>query len=96
VLGVRPEAMGMANAGRFEGMGNSITAKVEVVEPLGEKMDLYLSVTGQGRIISRVDARRDISPGDQIGMYLDMRKIHIFQPGEIGLNLTSQLVDKPA
>ncbi|MFP4054796.1 MAG: ABC transporter ATP-binding protein [Phycisphaerae bacterium] len=87
-LGARPEAMALAAEGRFAGQQNTIDTKLVVSEPLGEKMDLYLSSGEHGRIVARVDARRDLEPNDALTLHLDMNKVHVFAPGETGDNLT--------
>jgi len=89
VLGVRPEAMGTSDRGRFAGKDNIVPVRVGVVEPLGEKMDLYVSTPNHPDLVARVDAQRDIQAGQQIRLYLDMSKVHVFAPGEDGVNLTA-------
>jgi multiple sugar transport system ATP-binding protein len=87
VLGVRPEAMSLAADGRFAGQDNSMPVQVVVLEPLGEKMDIYASTRNHPHIVARVDARRDVLPGQELKLHLDMQKVHVFQPGEAGANL---------
>ena len=88
VLGVRPEAMGLSSEGRFAGEGNVLGVQLGVVEPLGEKMDLFASTERHGHIVARVDARADLAPGMAVELRLDMRKVHVFEPGEEGSNLS--------
>jgi multiple sugar transport system ATP-binding protein len=87
VLGVRPEAMALAPEGRFAGDGNVLSVQLSVVEPLGEKMDLYATTPRNPHVVARVDARRDIQPGQSLHLYLDLEKVHVFEPGETGSNL---------
>jgi multiple sugar transport system ATP-binding protein len=87
VFGARPEAMAMAGEGRFAGEGNVLPVQVVVLEPLGEKMDIYAATPRHGHIVARVDARRDIQPGQSLSLHLDMRKVHLFEAGEAGRNL---------
>jgi len=87
VLGVRPEAMSLSAEGRFAGTDNAVPVRVSVVEPLGEKMDLYATTANHPHIVARVDARRDIAIGNDLELYLDMQKIHVFEPGDTGVNL---------
>ena len=89
VLGVRPEAMNLAGQGRFAGCENVMPVQVAVVEPLGEKMDLYASTPKHPHIVARVDARRDVQAGQELELHLDMTKIHVFEPGPAGLNLVT-------
>ena len=87
VIGARPEAMSLSGEGRFVGDENIMPVKVDVVEPLGEKMDIYAMTKNNSRIVARVDACRDIQADQQVKLHLDMNKIHIFEPGEDGNNL---------
>ncbi|MCK4276531.1 MAG: sn-glycerol-3-phosphate ABC transporter ATP-binding protein UgpC [Phycisphaerae bacterium] len=89
VLGVRPEAMATANVGRFAGHDNTIPVRIDVVEPLGEKMDLYAATAQHGHIVTRIDAQHDLGPGKQIVLHLDMSKVHVFDVGDEGANLTA-------
>ena len=87
VLGVRPEAMALTPEGRFAGTDNALPVRVSVIEPLGEKMDIYASTQKHPHIVARVDARRDIESEQEILLHLDLTKIHVFEPGETGANL---------
>ena len=76
VFGVRPEDVGSPEA---ESRPNAakIKAKVEVVEPMGPETYLYLSA-GEQSFISRVDAHRKTSVGDDIELSVLLSKSHIF------------------
>jgi len=87
ILGVRPEAMGTVGEGRFAGQDNVMPAQISVVEPLGEKMDLYVSTPQHPDLVARVDASRDLAAGQNVSLHLDMRKVHVFEPGDDGANL---------
>ena len=50
-------------------------------------MDLYAATANHSHIVARVDARRDIQADQQVKLYLDMNKVHIFEPGNDGANL---------
>ena len=86
-MGVRPEAMALHNHGRFAGRDNMISLQAGVIEPLGEKMDIFCSTAKHPHIVARVDAQRDLKSGQAINVYLDMRKVHIFEPKKGGDNL---------
>ena len=89
VLGVRPEAMSLSDQGRFAGSENVMRVKLTVVEPLGEKMDIYACTPKHPHIVARVDARRDVQAGQELDLNLDMKKIHVFEPGPAGRNLVT-------
>ena len=78
IMGVRPEAMSTTGEKRFAGRENVLTVKVQVVEPLGEKMDLYTSTANHPHIVARVDARSDMKGDMNVDLHLDMDKIYIF------------------
>ena len=87
-MGVRPEAMSVQAEGRFVGTENILPLKIKVVEPLGEKMDLYGSTDNHPHIVARVDANETVESDQTVNVHLDMSKVHIFEPGEMGKNLT--------
>ncbi|MEI7836419.1 MAG: sn-glycerol-3-phosphate ABC transporter ATP-binding protein UgpC [Planctomycetota bacterium] len=88
ILGVRPEAISLTGEGRFAGVDNTFDALVGVVEPLGEKMDIHASAGPHPAIIARVDAQPSLAAGQRTRLHLDIRKVHIFEPGEPGRNLS--------
>ncbi|MEW6356775.1 MAG: sn-glycerol-3-phosphate ABC transporter ATP-binding protein UgpC [Planctomycetota bacterium] len=84
VFGIRPEdvktsAIDSPSVGR---MG----VTVNVVEPLGDEMILYLS-TGKNELISKVDAHQRVAVNDKVEAMLDLSKAHIFDPAS-GRNVT--------
>jgi len=92
ILGVRPQAMTTVPSGRFAGRDNTLSAKVHVVEPLGEQMDLYVSAAGQEHVVARVDARAEVEAGQEMQLHLDIQRVHLFEPGAAGRNLTAGAV----
>jgi len=89
VLGIRPEGISLSPQGRFAGTQNSLPAVLGVVEPLGEKMDLYLSTPRHPHLVARVDAQPGMQPNQSLPVYLDMRKAHLFEPGDRGNAITA-------
>ena len=87
-MGIRPEAMSLHAEGRFAGTENILPLKINVVEPLGEKMDLYTSTENHPHIVARVDAEGAVEPGQRVNVHLDLDKVHIFEPGEMGKTLS--------
>ena len=83
VLGVRPEALGLRAEGRFAG-ADSLSVRLEVVEPLGEKMDLLGRTQSGHEIVARVDAEAGPSAGSELHLYLDPARLHLFEPGPEG------------
>ena len=96
VLGVRPESLCPGNTGKFAGTENSLSAKVVVMEPLGDKVDIYLSLgDNQGEIMDRLlvcraDAHEfgKIKANDIITLFVDLSRVHVFESGDNGMNVT--------
>lgn len=88
VMGVRPESINDEPTGRFAGTGNVIRFTINVTEPLGDKMDLYLVTPNHDHVVARIDAHRGLETGEALDFYLDMDRVHFFEPGDTGINLT--------
>jgi multiple sugar transport system ATP-binding protein len=85
VLGVRPENLSPKPNG---GQGNAICVKIDMIEILGDKMDLYMRSSGKSDIVCRIDAHAGMKEGEDLNMYMDMNRVHVFEPGEMGKNVT--------
>jgi multiple sugar transport system ATP-binding protein len=92
VLGVRPETFSPGNEGKYNWEENSVIAKVNVVEPLGDKVDIYLSTDGHDHVVCRADAHQfgKLTIGDTIKLHVDLGRVHLFEPGDNGVNVTLQ------
>ena len=88
VMGVRPGAIGCENTGRFAGEGNVLSGRVQVVEPLGESMDVVFSTDSHAGLVARVEADREFAAGATLRLFVDLSRVHFFEPGELGRNLT--------
>ena len=86
-LGVRPENIhvrnGQANPGHFR-------LDVQVVEPLGDRTDIYAHTSEVPKIICRVPSMEanDVKEGGPLDVHIDMDRVHFFEPQEDGVNLT--------
>jgi multiple sugar transport system ATP-binding protein len=87
VLGIRPEVMSPRAEGRFAGTENVLPVAVSVVEVLGDKMDVHMTAQEEARLVARVDAHAALKERQQVQMYLDIEKVHVFEPGDAGVNL---------
>lgn len=74
LFGIRPEDLMYTRSGKE---GETIDSKVEVVEPLGAEILLYVS-TKQHQIIIRVPPQLEFKVGDSASFRLAMDKIHFF------------------
>jgi multiple sugar transport system ATP-binding protein len=95
-LGIRPESLCPAPIGKYAGVDNGIKGKVVVAEPLGDKVDIYVSLSeGQETtmdrlMVCRADAYEfgKVKAEDIITLYVDLSRVHVFEPGEAGVNVT--------
>ncbi len=84
-LGIRPEHLeeGQIVRQRSSGemVGQMLPVKVEVVEHLGNEQMVYGVLAGK-QIVARLDARSSVRPGDEIEMFFDMQRIHLFDQAD--------------
>ena len=86
LLGVRPENISVQHL--HQQSDNAISATVNIVEPVGTRTNLYLiHPTGQ-KFIAGIDPYATLSANDTVKIYIDTDKIHIFEPGQTGRNVT--------
>ena len=86
VLGIRPEDF---SPEPLEGQSeNSIDFTVNVVESLGDRLDVYLKTKSGEDIIASVDPHFKIESDDTVTMYVDVNKSHVFEPDDVGKNVT--------
>jgi multiple sugar transport system ATP-binding protein len=88
-LGIRPEHLeeGQVARQRLSDTqkerleGQLLPLKVEVVEHLGNEQMVYGTLAGK-QLVARLDARAPLQPGDEINMYFDMQRVHLFDQGD--------------
>jgi multiple sugar transport system ATP-binding protein len=56
---------------------NTIKAKAEVIEPLGDEVLFYL-VSGKHNLVAKLDSRTKAEVGDELEIALEMEETHIF------------------
>jgi multiple sugar transport system ATP-binding protein len=93
LLGIRPEALSPAppfEIGRSTGAWHGFDAKVNVLEPLGDRVDIALSAPGVDPFVCRADAHQfgNLPVGGIIKVFMDLGRVHLFEPGENGVNIT--------
>ena len=86
--GIRPESFSNEQTGKFAGEENWLDVKVSVVEPLGNEMDVYMETESHDHIVCRTDSHARIGEGEEVRMFIDLQRVHIFEPGETGANVT--------
>jgi len=86
VFGLRPQdihdsrfANGMLDEGESPDDLVPVRTRVDVVEPMGSEVYLYLLV-GQLQFVSRVDSRTEVQPNYILDVSFNMDKMHAFDP----------------
>jgi multiple sugar transport system ATP-binding protein len=87
VMGVRPESIAGHGQARFKTEGNALPFRVTLVQPLGDKMDVYLATDKHPKTVAHVDSFAGVKAGDTLNMFFDMNRVHFFEQGEIGPKL---------
>ncbi len=95
VLGVRPEAISDRAHARFACDDNGLTLDVALVQPLGDKMDVYLSGAGQARVVAHMDAFGGIRAGERAEVFVDMDRAHFFDATDAGTSLARNATRGP-
>ncbi len=75
VMGIRPQSILLAS----EGSSDSIPAKVDQVEPLGDQMDIKIRIHDDIAMIARVPLQTGVAAGSDIHIAYDSGKIHFFE-----------------
>ena len=76
-LGIRPENIQDRQAGEDVRPGSTFRAKVNVVEPLGDEMIVYVN-PGKADLIAKIDSHHKIVVGQELEFMVDLDGIHIF------------------
>jgi multiple sugar transport system ATP-binding protein len=84
VLGIRPTGMREAIGGEKP----SLVVTVDVVEPLGETMDVSATTASGTRVVARLVARDGVQSGTRLSLVVDANAVHVFETGEFGRALT--------
>jgi multiple sugar transport system ATP-binding protein len=84
VLGVRPEVISDREHARFDCGDNKLSLRVTLVQPLGDKMDVYLASAKHARIVAHIDAFGGVHAGESAEMFVDMQRVHFFEASDAG------------
>jgi multiple sugar transport system ATP-binding protein len=79
IFGVRPEDIHDKQFVSNATPSNTIKAKVEVIEPLGAEIFIYLAC-GKNSLVGKMDSRTQVEIEQNIEIVIDMEKTHIFDP----------------
>jgi multiple sugar transport system ATP-binding protein len=77
VIGIRPEDLEDSNFVQDISSKNTITANVEVTEPMGSEIYLYIDIEGV-LMTARVNPRSKYRSNDKATLYVDVDKVHMF------------------
>jgi multiple sugar transport system ATP-binding protein len=85
VLGIRPEHLHLRAS---DTESAPIAVKLNVIEPLGNDMDVYMQTTLHDHVVGRVEAQTGLAMNAPATVYVDGKRVHFFEPGETGMNLS--------
>jgi multiple sugar transport system ATP-binding protein len=99
VMGIRPEHLSLEPFGlpAAGAAAAGLQLKVNVVEPLGNDMDIYMRTNLNDHVVARIEAgcwtgsNGGLRTDSAVTMYVDARKVHFFEPGETGMNLSRNI-----
>jgi multiple sugar transport system ATP-binding protein len=87
VLGIRPEHFHLRPVGPQED-SCPLKATLNVIEPLGNNMDVYVHTPLTDPVVARLEAQAGLAAQTQLTLHVDLRRIHFFEPGETGGSLS--------
>ncbi len=89
VLGIRPENLSFEDvpSGGGDSSERSLAMRCGVVEPLGADKDVYLEGADGIRMVARIPADVEVQENSETRVYLDLDRLHLFEPGEAGVNV---------
>jgi multiple sugar transport system ATP-binding protein len=77
VMGIRPEDIHDRQFAPSAFNGAPIKAQVDVMEPMGAEIHLYL-MTGKSSYVARVDPRSQARPGNSLDVMMNLDRLHLF------------------
>jgi len=77
ILGIRPEHLEDSAFAQEANPSNTITAMVEVTEPMGAEIYAYLDIDGV-LMTARVNPRSKAKIGESLSLFVDLDTIHLF------------------
>ena len=79
VFGVRPDDIYDRSLGPAVGEGDTATLTVDVTEPMGSTIYVYLTA-GKHALIADLDAETTATDGEPLEVVFDMGKTRLFDP----------------
>jgi multiple sugar transport system ATP-binding protein len=93
VLGSRPEHMTPVELSSDQGNKNFLQMKIRVTEKLGGWQDVFM-LYGDMPIVARCDAHMHVPDEGEVAVQFDMNRVHLFEPGDLGVNVTLNIRDQ--
>lgn len=94
VLGLRPQAVreltDPARRSNLHEQGRLLTVRIEMVEPLGEQMDVHATTPAGTPAVFRLPAHTGLAPGATLDLEIDSPRLRLYEPGEFGASLSAQ------
>jgi multiple sugar transport system ATP-binding protein len=87
IMGIRPEHFHVGPRDSSAATWAQLQVRLNVIEPLGNDMDVYMSTNLHPNVVGRVEAQGGLEIDTQTTVYVDLRKVHFFEPGATGSNL---------
>ncbi len=87
VLGIRPQDLYLKKSAA--GQADFAEAKAETIEMQGAAQNIYMAANGLPEFIVSVDSNEKTAKGENLRVYLDAEKVHIFVSGAEGKCLSS-------
>ncbi|MCC6322493.1 MAG: sn-glycerol-3-phosphate ABC transporter ATP-binding protein UgpC [Phycisphaerales bacterium] len=86
VLGLRPQTLEPSGATSSQADRPTISGRIDVVEPLGDQMDVAFSTPQDARLVARTSASVELRPGQNVTFAISAARggVHLFEPGEFG------------
>ncbi len=84
VLGIRPQIFSEVPAAVS---GGTIETHVNLMEPLGDSMDVYFSSGKHTNLVARLAARTGVQSNMPIHLAVNMERAHFFELGEFGVRI---------
>ena len=79
IFGIRPEDLYDKKYAPNDITGDAIKTKVEVIEPLGAEIFIYLTI-GKNSLVGKMDSQTQVKVEESMEVVIDMKKTHIFDP----------------
>jgi multiple sugar transport system ATP-binding protein len=85
ILGIRPEYISFEP---IDGQRqNEISATVDIVQPMGDKTEVYLMSRSNQKFVTSINSHSEIKVNETVKTYVDINHVTIFEPGITGRNV---------